>query len=84
MSRLKSSDLIGAIRRGVPSLRPRRQTRSGSRTLHINDEDLLADPEIALQMHFLEQLAGEGVVRGAVTKASGCLPGLANLVREWT
>lgn len=34
--------------------------------LHLNDEDLLADPEIALPMHLLEQLAGEGVVGGAV------------------
>jgi D-proline reductase (dithiol) PrdB len=34
--------------------------------LHINDEDILADPEIALPMHLLEQLAGEGVVGGAV------------------
>jgi D-proline reductase (dithiol) PrdB len=34
--------------------------------LHINDEDILADPEIALPMRLLEQLAGEGVVGGAV------------------
>jgi hypothetical protein len=33
--------------------------------LHINDEDLLADPEIALPMHLLEKLAGEGVVGSA-------------------
>jgi hypothetical protein len=33
--------------------------------LHINDEDLLADPEIALPARLLEQLAGEGVIRGA-------------------
>jgi D-proline reductase (dithiol) PrdB len=34
--------------------------------LHINDEDILADPEIALPMRLLKQLAGEGVVGGAV------------------
>jgi len=34
--------------------------------LHINDEDILADPEIALPMRLLEQLAGEGLVGGAV------------------
>jgi hypothetical protein len=32
--------------------------------LHINDEDLLADPEIALPANLLERLAGEGVVGG--------------------
>ncbi|TMC52174.1 MAG: hypothetical protein E6J20_13200 [Chloroflexi bacterium] len=34
--------------------------------LHINDEDVLADPEIALPMHSLADLAREGVVGGAV------------------
>ena len=34
--------------------------------LHINDEDVRADPEIALPMRLLEQLAGEGIVGGAV------------------
>jgi len=33
--------------------------------LHINDKDILADPEIALPAHLLEQLAAEGVVGGA-------------------
>ena len=33
--------------------------------LHINDEDLLADPEIALPAHLLSDLAGEGVIGGA-------------------
>jgi D-proline reductase (dithiol) PrdB len=30
--------------------------------LHINDEDLLADPEIALPMHLLGQLASERII----------------------
>jgi D-proline reductase (dithiol) PrdB len=33
--------------------------------LHINDEDLLADPEIALPARSLGELAGEGVIGGA-------------------
>jgi len=36
--------------------------------LHINDEDLLADPEIALPTGLLRQFAGEGVVGGSVTE----------------
>jgi hypothetical protein len=34
--------------------------------LHINEDDLLADPEIALPMRLLGELAREGVVGGAV------------------
>ncbi|HSS61981.1 MAG TPA: hypothetical protein VLK30_11065 [Candidatus Limnocylindrales bacterium] len=34
--------------------------------LHINDEDLLADPEIALPTHLLSDLAAEGVIGGSV------------------
>ena len=34
--------------------------------LHINDEDLLSDPEIALPMRGLQQLVEDGVVGGAV------------------
>jgi D-proline reductase (dithiol) PrdB len=33
--------------------------------LHINDEDLLADPEIALPSHLLQQLAAERVIGSA-------------------
>jgi len=36
--------------------------------LHINDEDLLADPEIALPMHLLAELAGEGMVGGGLSE----------------
>ena len=36
--------------------------------LHINDADVLADPEIALPMRLLASLAEEGVVGGAVTE----------------
>ena len=34
--------------------------------LHINEEDVLADPEIALPMRGLAELAEEGIVGGAV------------------
>jgi len=34
--------------------------------LHINDEDLVADPEIALPRQLLEKLASEGWIGGAV------------------
>ncbi len=54
---------------GDPSSRsiPSSATASeiGVAHLHINDEDILADPEIALPAHLLEQLAAEGVVGGA-------------------
>jgi len=33
--------------------------------LHINDEDVLADPEIAMPAHLLDQLAAEGVIGSA-------------------
>jgi D-proline reductase (dithiol) PrdB len=36
--------------------------------LHINEEDLLADPEIALPMHLLGELEREGVVGGATAE----------------
>jgi D-proline reductase (dithiol) PrdB len=36
--------------------------------LHINDEDLLADPEIALPMHLLGRLASEGVIGGSAAE----------------
>lgn len=36
--------------------------------LHLNDEDLLADPEIALPMHLLASLASEGEIGGAAAE----------------
>jgi hypothetical protein len=36
--------------------------------LHLNDEDLLADPEIALPMRGLEQLVEDGVIGGTVAQ----------------
>ncbi len=36
--------------------------------LHINDQDILADPEITLPARLLDQLAAEGVVGGATSE----------------
>jgi D-proline reductase (dithiol) PrdB len=36
--------------------------------LHINDEDVLADPEIALPAQLLERLAAEGVIGSAAAE----------------
>jgi hypothetical protein len=36
--------------------------------LHINDEDLLVDPEIALPAHLLDGLAVEGTIGGATAE----------------
>lgn len=36
--------------------------------LHINDEDVLADPEIALPARLLDQLAAERVIGGGATE----------------
>lgn len=36
--------------------------------LHINDEDILSDPEIALPARLLDQLVAEGVVGSATTE----------------
>ena len=36
--------------------------------LHVNDEDLLADPEIALPVHRLEQMAADRIIGSAATE----------------
>jgi D-proline reductase (dithiol) PrdB len=36
--------------------------------LHINDEDVIADPEIALPARLLEQLATDGVIGGSAAQ----------------
>lgn len=54
---------------GDPSWRPIPSSATASEIgvahLHINDADILADPEIALPARLLEQLAADGVVGGA-------------------
>ncbi len=51
--------------------------------LHINDEDLLADPEIALPVHLLEDLAGEEVVGGAVAEHVSVMGYQDRGLRDW-
>jgi hypothetical protein len=53
---------------GDPTWRsiPATTENPGVAHLHINDDDLLADPEIALPMRMLAELAAQGVVGGAV------------------
>jgi D-proline reductase (dithiol) PrdB len=51
--------------------------------LHINDEDLLADPEIALPMRLLAELAGEAVI-GSVTSDHVAVMGFQDRrLRDW-
>ncbi len=49
--------------RSIPAIATAEEIRVAH--LHINDQDLLADPEIALPMNLLEKLAGEGVIGSA-------------------
>lgn len=51
--------------------------------LHINDEDIVADPEIAIPMRLLEQLAGDGVVGGAVANHVAVMGYQDRSLRDW-
>ncbi len=51
--------------------------------LHINHEDLLADPEIALPLHLLDQLAGEGLVGRAVSSHVAVMGFQDRRLKEW-
>jgi D-proline reductase (dithiol) PrdB len=51
--------------------------------LHINDEDLLADPEIALPMHLLGELAAEGVIGGSVSEHLSVMGFQDRSLRDW-
>jgi D-proline reductase (dithiol) PrdB len=51
--------------------------------LHINDEDLLADPEIALPMHVLGKLAGEGVIASAASEHVSVMGYQERSLRDW-
>jgi len=51
--------------------------------LHINDEDLLADPEIALPMHLLDQLAREGIVGRAAASHVSVMGFQDRRLKEW-
>jgi D-proline reductase (dithiol) PrdB len=51
--------------------------------LHINDGDLLADPEIALPMRLLGRLASEGEIGGAATEHVSVMGFQERTLREW-
>lgn len=53
--------------------------------LHINDEDVLADPEIALPMRLLDGLAGEGeaVIGGTVAAHVSVMGYQDRTLRDW-
>jgi hypothetical protein len=51
--------------------------------LHINDEDLLADPEIALPMHLLGDLAWEGVIGSAASEHLSVMGYQDRSLQEW-
>jgi hypothetical protein len=65
--------------RPIPSSAP----ELGVAHLHINDEDLLADPEIALPRRLLSELASEGVIGGAVDSHIAVMGYQDRSLRDW-
>ena len=55
----------------------------GAAHLHINDEDLLADPEIALPLHGLAELVREGVIGGSVANHVGVMGYQDRDLQDW-
>jgi hypothetical protein len=51
--------------------------------LHINDEDLRADPEIALPRQLLSKLAEEGVIGSAAAEHASVMGYQDRTLREW-
>ena len=51
--------------------------------LHINDEDLLADPEIALPVRLLGELAGEGVIGSSTADHLSVMGFQERSLRDW-
>jgi hypothetical protein len=51
--------------------------------LHINDEELLADPEIALPAHLLGRFASEGEIGGAVAEHVSVMGFQERTLRDW-
>ena len=51
--------------------------------LHINDEDLQSDPEIALPMHLLGDLAKEGVIGSAASEHASVMGYQDRTLRDW-
>lgn len=70
---------------GDPSWReiPAGAENLGVAHLHINDSDLLADPEIALPMGLLATLAREGVIGGTVDEHVAVMGYQHRELRDW-
>ena len=68
-------------RRAIPAAA--RPEELGVAHLHINDEDIRADPEIALPMRLLSQLASEGVVGSATANHVAVMGYQDRSLRDW-
>jgi len=60
-----------------------READIGVAHLHINDEDLLADPEVALPTRLLDQLASEGVIGGTVAEHVSVMGYQDRSLKDW-
>ena len=67
--------------RAIPS--STRPEALGVAHLHINEEDIAADPEIALPMRLLEDLAAEHVVGGAAAGHVAVMGYQDRRLKEW-
>ena len=81
-------DMDGERRRpewGDPTWRaiPSSASDLGFAHLHISDEDLLADPEIALPRRLLSELATEKVIGGAVDSHVAVMGYQERNLRDW-
>ena len=72
---------------GDPSWRPIPASAAASDLavahLHINDADLQSDPEIALPMHLLGDLAKEGVIGSAASEHASVMGYQNRTLRDW-
>lgn len=67
--------------RSIPAVSTPREL--GVAHLHLNDEDLLADPEIALPMKLLGELAVEGMIGRAATDHVAVMGFQDRRLKEW-
>jgi len=67
--------------RAIPAAAP--ASDIGVAHLHINDEDLLADPEIVLPMHLLDALAKEDVIASAAPEHISVMGYQERTLRDW-
>ena len=67
--------------RAIPASTP--ASGIGVAHLHINDGDLLADPEVALPMGLLNRFASEGVIGGATADHVSVMGYQDRTLRDW-